>query len=153
MIGWGEEMRPAFLRHRTARAVPRLRCPGTSKIGPREKRSDPFFLPPGLTGGQFSAEGWQTIADGKPSTVAVPASPFSWRLGVRMCLSRKDAKVNRHRTARAVPLLCRHQSRGIVANRSWGSDFSVHSVFSVVNTVVVDRHEPAPDGSRRAAFM
>jgi len=74
-------------------------------------------------------------------------------LGVRMCLARKDATVIRHRTARAVPLLCRHQSRGIVANRSWGSDFSVHSVFSVVNTVVVDRHEPTPDGSRRAAFM
>ena len=59
----------------------------------------------------------------------------------------------RHRTARAVPLACEHQSQGIVANRSWVSDFSVNSVFSVVNTVVVDRHEPTPDGSRRAAFM
>ena len=59
----------------------------------------------------------------------------------------------RHRTARAVPLACEHQSQGIVANRSWVSDFSVNSVFSVVNTVVVDSREPAPDGSRRSAFM
>jgi hypothetical protein len=76
-----------------------------------------------------------------------------WRLGVRMCLSRKDAMVNRHRTARAVPLLCRHQSRGIVANRSSGCDFSVNSEFSVVNTAVVDSQEPTSAGSHRAAFM
>jgi hypothetical protein len=59
----------------------------------------------------------------------------------------------RHRTARAVPRLFRHQSRGIVANRSWGSDLSVNSVFSVVNTVVVDRKEPTPRRSRRSACM
>jgi hypothetical protein len=34
-----------------------------------------------------------------------------WRLGVRMCLSRKDAKVNRHRTARTIPLACGPKNR------------------------------------------
>ena len=132
MIGWGKEMRPALLLHRTARAVP-LAC-GHAMRGLDERG----MAPPAPSLYQY------------PRFLCAFAP---WRENVFVTQRRKDAKVNRHRTARAVPLLCRHQSRGIVANRSWVSDFSVNSVFSVVNPVVVCSEEPTPDRSRRSACM
>ena len=53
------------------------------------------------------------VASTPHRTVVIPAAAFSLRLGVRMCLSRKDAKVIRHRTARTVPLLCEHTAWGL----------------------------------------
>jgi len=91
MIGWGEEMRPALLRHRTARTVPLL-C-GHTTWGLDERGMAPA---PARQHRRYTS-------------ILVFVAPR--RLGVRMCLSRKDAKVIRHRTARAVPLACRLQIR------------------------------------------
>jgi len=44
------------------------------------------------------------VASTPHRTVVIPAAAFSLRLGVRMCLSRKDAMVIRHRTTRTLPL-------------------------------------------------